>query len=150
MKHGTCKHYTGSWHNENCKAGVSYRDVTTLPDEPGSAYRKPCVKLDPNNKHDRHGLKVIAETCQPGTCDKYEEPTDEEVAADEAAIQECIRKTMLTIPLSCKIKTEHDGQNWQGVEVCPVCGGKLHMSHAACNGHVWGQCETEGCVSWME
>ena len=33
---------------------------------------------------------------------------------------------------------------------CPVCKGNLHLSQVACNGHVHGQCETEGCVSWME
>lgn len=34
---------------------------------------------------------------------------------------------------------------------CPACGtGKLHLSQAAYNGHVWGRCTTEGCVSWME
>lgn len=33
---------------------------------------------------------------------------------------------------------------------CPACKGRLHLSQAAYNGHVWGQCETKGCVSWME
>lgn len=34
---------------------------------------------------------------------------------------------------------------------CPTgCGGKLHLSQAAYNGHVWGKCTTAGCVSWME
>lgn len=33
---------------------------------------------------------------------------------------------------------------------CPACQGKLHLSQAAYNGHVHGQCETKGCVSWME
>ena len=34
---------------------------------------------------------------------------------------------------------------------CPTgCGGKLHLSQAAYNGHVWGKCTTEGCLSWME
>ena len=33
---------------------------------------------------------------------------------------------------------------------CPACKGRLHLSQAAYNGHVWGKCETEGCVSWME
>lgn len=33
---------------------------------------------------------------------------------------------------------------------CPACRGRLHLSQAASNGHVWGRCETKGCVSWME
>ncbi len=33
---------------------------------------------------------------------------------------------------------------------CPICTKPLHLSQAGENGHVWGKCETEGCVSWME
>lgn len=33
---------------------------------------------------------------------------------------------------------------------CPICKGRLHLSQAAYNGHVHGNCETAECVSWME
>lgn len=34
---------------------------------------------------------------------------------------------------------------------CPTgCGGTLHYSIAATNGHVWGQCSTEGCAKWIQ
>jgi len=33
---------------------------------------------------------------------------------------------------------------------CPACGGGLHLSQAASNGHIHGKCETKDCVSWME
>jgi hypothetical protein len=33
---------------------------------------------------------------------------------------------------------------------CPTCRGRLHWSRAAENGHVWGRCETEDCVSWIQ
>jgi len=33
---------------------------------------------------------------------------------------------------------------------CPKCKGKLEMFQSSHNGHVRGQCETEGCLSWME
>jgi len=34
---------------------------------------------------------------------------------------------------------------------CEACGkGEIHLSMSAYNGHVHGQCTTEGCVSWME
>lgn len=33
---------------------------------------------------------------------------------------------------------------------CPACKGRLHLSQSSYNGHVHGQCETAGCVSWME
>lgn len=33
---------------------------------------------------------------------------------------------------------------------CPVCKkGDLRYSQAS-NGHIWGCCETPGCVRWME
>ena len=37
-----------------------------------------------------------------------------------------------------------------GVIECPICKGRLHLSQAAYNGHVWGKCETAGCANWME
>lgn len=33
---------------------------------------------------------------------------------------------------------------------CPLCKGNLHMYQSAYNGHVHGQCETKGCLCWME
>ena len=38
----------------------------------------------------------------------------------------------------------------QTVIECPICRGKLHLSQSSYNGHVHGQCETDGCVEWME
>ena len=38
----------------------------------------------------------------------------------------------------------------QTVVDCPICKGKLHLSQSSYNGHVHGQCETNGCVEWME
>jgi hypothetical protein len=49
-----------------------------------------------------------------------------------------------------RIKKEHKGENWQGVEECPVCKNKLQMTHAAYNGHTRGKCETPDCLSWIE
>jgi len=38
----------------------------------------------------------------------------------------------------------------QGNIACPQCGGKLNYSIAKLNGHLWGKCETENCLSWMQ
>jgi hypothetical protein len=38
----------------------------------------------------------------------------------------------------------------EGVIPCPACAGRLHWTRAESNGHVWGQCETDGCLSWMQ
>ena len=38
----------------------------------------------------------------------------------------------------------------QEVIKCPSCGGKLYMHKNSYNGHVWGRCETENCLTWMQ
>jgi len=48
------------------------------------------------------------------------------------------------------IKAKHGKTNAKGTMGCPLCGGKLHYTVAALNGHVWGACETKNCLSWME
>lgn len=37
-----------------------------------------------------------------------------------------------------------------GTIKCPLCQGKLRFTVAKINGHVWGKCETDGCLSWMQ
>ncbi|KAB1068191.1 hypothetical protein F6X51_27145 [Methylobacterium planeticum] len=33
---------------------------------------------------------------------------------------------------------------------CPTCASRLHWARDASNGHVHGQCETDGCLRWMQ
>ena len=33
---------------------------------------------------------------------------------------------------------------------CPKCQGELNYTRASLNGHVWGKCKTEDCLSWMQ
>lgn len=147
MHLGCCKHLNGSYHNDTCDAGVCYRDVTPNPDGHGSHFREPCRRHDPK---DEHAMSVLADLGPQGTCAKYEEPTAEELAAEEAAVEAHIKKFELTLPLIAEVKKQHKGKAWAGLVKCPVCDGKLHLSHAAINGHVWGRCETEDCLAWME
>jgi len=65
-------------------------------------------------------------------------------------IEEMMKNIHLQLDVMEKVKKEHEGESWQGVVECPVCKGKLHVSHAEYNGHVHGKCETEGCLAWME
>jgi len=83
-------------------------------------------------------------------CTKYEEPTPEEIAAYEAEVAGMMSRFEKVLPVIHEIKKEHKGTSVKGVKKCPVCGGTLHFTHAACNGHVHGECETTDCVSWME
>lgn len=38
----------------------------------------------------------------------------------------------------------------QGTIECPICQKKLGFSVAKSNGHIWGRCETAGCLAWMQ
>lgn len=132
MKRGSCKYFNGV-QNKVCDAGVNYRELVGGPDA-GWCRRMPCHKSD--------GSSVV--------CEKRQDPTASEIAEHRAMIDAAMDRMKKVFPLISRVKREHKGTSWKGVEACPVCGGRLHMTHAATNGHVWGQCETSGCVSWME
>jgi len=147
MRPGTCKHYNGSFHNKTCDAGICYRDVTPEPDRiDGSALRLPCRAIS------AFGLSPsqMEEFNKRGKCNKYEEPTQDELDERDTIMEGHMKRMMLTLPLIAKIKGKYDGNDWCGIETCPACGGSLHMSHSSYNGHVHGKCEIEGCLSWME
>lgn len=151
MKQGTCKHYAGDFHNTHCAAGVCYKDVTTEPENRlGIAFRKPCVNWDVTLKRMPLSQSQLEQWAKRGHCDKYQEPSAEEIKAYEAELDAHLNLFKTALPIISRIKKEHKSESWKGVETCPVCKGKLHMTHASINGHVWGQCETKGCLSWME
>jgi hypothetical protein len=144
MRPGCCKHFNGIM-NKCCRAGVSYRDVTPEPDAPGYALRKPCW-----TKPFGSTPIQLAEFAKRGTCEKYEEPTADDLREHDRVVNQIVAQAMKADAVIGKVKHEHAGNNWAGVETCPVCGGKLHMSHAAYNGHTAGKCETADCLNWME
>lgn len=152
MNKGTCKFYNGSWHNTHCDCGVRYADVTTGKEqEPGSAFRKPCVDWETG----RPGLQPMTESQKiewdrRGTCDKRQEPSDEEIKAEEKVMEEHIAKMMIVATFLKPIRHEHKGKGYAGVLECPACKGKLHVNIASYNGHARVMCETEGCVRWIE
>lgn len=127
MKKGTCRHFNGV-QNETCKVGIRYDDFAF----PGL----PCII-----KYRRSDL---------ATCDRYEEPTDDEVAEWREYLDRRMEMHRKVGPAIVEIKRQHKGESWQGVIDCPCCGGRLHVSHAAYNGHCHGRCETDGCIAWME
>lgn len=137
MKKGMCKHFTGIQHDE-CSKGVNYKK---LAGEPlfGYALRLPCISSDIDS---RKKDQVF--------CELRKEPTADEIIEHEKDIMQFLEHMSKAYPLIAKIKKEQKGKDWQGIELCPVCNGNLHLSHAAFNGHVWGRCETENCLNWME
>jgi len=127
-----CKHFRGV-QNKLCGAGINMRDITGGPAF-GWARRMPC--LVSNNSQ--------------VTCTEYSEQTPQEIEAEEAEREKHFEKFKLAQPLIREIRTEHEGKSWEGIKKCPCCGGKLFLSHSSYNGHVHGECETEGCLKWME
>ncbi|KMO23000.1 hypothetical protein QR78_05680 [Methylobacterium indicum] len=37
----------------------------------------------------------------------------------------------------------------EGEIPCPECSGRLRWARDPGNGHVWGKCESDGCLAWM-
>ena len=137
---GWCTHYKGPpryWEKDQrhvCEAGV---DI-------GAAFNgtkfgvRPCF-LDKGKS-------------KPGVlpCEHLRVPTPEEIAAHEEWVAGRMRKMMVVNQAINPWRAKHKGKSAAEVIECPACKGRLHLSIAASNGHVHAQCETEGCVSWME
>lgn len=124
-KIGRCIHFTGI-QNKTCKAGVSYDSFDGV---------LPCITV-----------------ADARLCEKYQDPTPEQIAESKAAhdaSMERFRTVMMGIR-GWRTWTKKNRVAKQEVIECPACKGRLHLSQAAYNGHVHGQCETKGCVSWME
>ena len=148
MRENECKHLTGAFTNSTCAAGVNYNDVIPDPDKPGRLLRLPCRSYD----GDEHAAKCHALHGPPGTCDKYEEPTAEEVAAHNKAVEEAIAKDLLCIPLIAIAKSACVGKRAVSKEFdCPACeDGTLTVEVSGYNMHTRGRCSTAECVSWIE
>ncbi len=122
-----CIHFNGI-QNKTCKAGISY-DSMKPP--------LPCLR------NVSHGLAIPE-------CPKREWPSEEQIEKELAESEARSNRFMLLTPLLAKIRKDHKGESWRGIEVCPVCKGKIHISITAYNGHTRGQCETKDCLAWIE
>lgn len=150
MKNNTCKHFNGTYHNTHCEAGVCYRDVTPEPDrQDGIGLRVPCRTESIGNNPSQ-----LKEFAKRGTCEKFQLPTAEEIAADEAEIAKLFERT----DVARRAIVKHLGGPWKrgmpgvgGDIKCPICAdGLLRFSRAGINGHIHASCTTEDCVRWME
>lgn len=107
-----------------------------VPDKDGVVLQ-PCIK--------GHLLSVPATQVCPDWCRNTRESGED--LADKFAESE--RRFNLVMPVVAQWRAKPPRGKQEVIE-CPACKGKLHLSQAASNGHVWGKCETDGCVSWME
>ena len=128
-----CIHFNGV-QNDCCKAGIKYTDLA------GSDF--PCFRGD--------ALKSLRKGELPSHCDKTEFPTEEYIQNEIAEHDKAFKKVDEGLKAVAHIRKEHNGKNWSGVIECPICKGKLHVSHASLNNHVHAQCETKDCIAWME
>lgn len=148
MKGNCCIHYNGALNPATkgvCRAGVSLRQLVGGKVE-GWITRLPCTPT-----------LEIRGGGERAACDKYREPTTEELAAHKRETDEALKKFM--VAFTGAVAAWRDANKWDkknpkaaaGKVPCEACGkGEIHLSMAAYNGHVWGKCTTDGCVSWME
>jgi hypothetical protein len=129
MKPGDCIWYTGTM-NANCEKGVCYRALVGGPDL-GWMARLPCITTRLSATEGRVDCAAKA----PMSQEEYDRQQAEHKAAfamTSTAIR-AIRATGLS----------------EGSIECPKCKKGLHFSVARSNGHIWGRCETGGCLAWM-
>lgn len=132
---GWCIHYLGisdgkgGW-RAACEKGIEYKTF-----DPRS--RQPCFLTKAGES------KPDALPCQ-----HLRRPTPEEIAEHE----EWVEARMTMTGQAMKRCRDHAAgkRGVNGVVECPQCKGKLHYSIAGSNGHLWGNCETADCLSWMQ
>ena len=137
MRRGYCKHFTGIMDDE-CEKGINYRAMCPGPSM-GWATRLPCRK--------KNGRQ----------CGGYQESTQEEIEAEEAALIKSLEPMSQAIQLIKKeTGAEPCYETWDelkkganGFIECPKCGSPLHYTVSGGNHHIHGQCSTENCLGWM-
>lgn len=135
-----CSHYTrGEGANMVCLAGHDLTKVKRVPAGNKGIKWGPCIEGHTLSKPTEHCPDWSRRTQEEG--EKYAD----EVEADNKRIE-----VISLVVTKWRTWTEKNRVAKQEVIECPVCKGRLHLSQSACNGHVWGRCETKDCVSWME
>lgn len=139
---GWCIHYRGITGRNgesitSCEKGVEYS--TFKENGTGFTHRAPCFLTDKGDS------KPDAMPCE-----HLRRPTQEEIAQHEFWFDERMKKQIAVMTGIASWREKHRGKSAAEIVECPACKGKLHLSIAACNGHVHGQCETTDCVAWME
>lgn len=134
---GWCIHYrynrNSTPETDACEAGVLYSTVRPFKTQPCFLDAK-TGESKPDANH----------------CAMLRRPTPEEIALHEKWLEERLDQMAKVMTGIKPWRDAHKGQSASEVVECPACGGRLHLSIAAYNGHVHGKCETDGCVSWME
>lgn len=153
-----CRHFTGILSEadgsrvpiqENrrgsCRVNVRYDDVCK---QGARSIALPCF-------HPEFGNMPHDGSPWP-TCEHISFKTTEELDAEDAEIEEQCAKFLAQHEVVRPAILKHIGvarkpvNDCRGKMPCPICGGELHYSVSAYNGHVHAKCLTEDCVSFME
>lgn len=146
-----CQHYDpsgitmigGKKPHGHCKAGVVYLDQfgrASEGDYPSAGIFTRICCTDGGKR---------SEEAQRARCPKWERTTREQGEQRYREINEAMERMRKVMPVVAKWRATPPCGKAEVIS-CPACGGRLHLSQAASNGHVHGRCETAGCVSWME
>jgi len=127
----TCVHFNGIMNN-CCRANIDYQQHTGGLVF-GFASKLPCIPSD-------------SEDVVP--CDLFQARGREFVEAQDRENKESLSR--MTVARTAIVEATDGERGVEGEIDCPSCDGKLRYTVAGLNGHIWGQCSTEGCARWME
>lgn len=131
-----CQHYDPQGRKTRCRAGADIDAIQSVVTKPGGLKWGPCIE--------GHLLPNALELC-PHWLRTSREQGEKHADLVESSMR---RMTLVAPVVGAWRKKEPIGKS--EIIACPVCQGRLHLSQAACNGHVHGKCETPDCVNWME
>ncbi len=146
-----CQHYDaggvtmigGKEPSGHCLAGVNYQMQFPQPDASKPAnfgiFKRLCCTQG----------GVRSEEEQRTLCPQWLRSTREQAEAEEDEFDAEIQRMTIVGPVVAEWRKKPPKGKAEVIE-CTACKGRLHLSQSAYNGHVHGQCETAGCVSWME
>jgi len=130
MQKDICLRYAGLM-RKVCLCGISFQQITGNKGDFGIYKRIPCFG---RNRID--------------TCKRRVFPTDAYIKRFEDKANTNHEYVVIALQTIKEINKDIK-KDKEGVIVCPQCKGKLHYSIVGYNGHIWGKCETKGCISWM-
>lgn len=137
-----CQHYT-----PDSIYGLQGKKATGLC---GVGVKVDSVRIEKSSKPCIAGHELPDATA---VCPKWIRRTREQGEARADALEAAMKRHEMAGPIVSAWRTWSKTNRVAKQEAidCPTkCGGKLHLSQSAYNGHVHGQCTTKGCLSWME
>lgn len=134
-----CAHYApkpGSLKHDYCALGLGASDAMDRARKIGEPNMCPCI-----GGHKASDVLTL--------CPKWERRSLEHAEKRAEEMEEAMERMLVVMPVVNDWRDKKPFGKQEVIE-CPKCKGRLHLSQSSYNGHVHGQCETKGCVSWME